>query len=506
MERKADKLLETVRHYVLRYQLLTEGEPVVIGVSGGADSLCLLHVLLRLMADSGTHLHVAHLNHSIRGSEAAADAAFVTETAICWGLRHSVERIDVPALAARSGLAIEEAARQARYSFLARVARREGAQTVAVGHSADDQSETVLMHWLRGAGVAGLRGMLPATPMKGLRLFSLMGAESPDLEGMWLVRPLLAVKRTVIEEYCRAHNLQPRFDRSNLDTTIYRNRLRHNLLPLLESYNPRIRDILWRSATTIADDYDFLQAELRKTWAHLVLLEEEQAIVFDLATWRALPPSLQRSTLREAVRRLRSGLRNINWAHIEAGLWLARENSTGAQATLPQGLLLTLGYDSLLIRDSRWERPSAHLPLLHVEELRVLVPGTTTLPQTAWQLVAELRSPSKLPSGWRENTDRWQVFLDSEVVSEKLSLRRRLPGDRFQPFGMRGRSVKLADYMINAKIPRDIRDRWPLLVAGDGIQWVVGHRQDERTQVTPDTGRVLHVQVRRFRDGPLCRA
>lgn len=359
-------LLTRVRRTIERYHLFAPGERVVVGVSGGPDSLCLLHVLRRLRPEYELQLHVAHLHHGIRGAEADADAAFVAETASTWGMPCTVERVDVPALAAQPGVALEEAARQARYAFLARVARHIGARTIAVGHNADDQTETVLMHWLRGAGLAGLRGMLPVTPLDTLRLALLSPKERPDTRGLRLVRPLLEVPRAQIEAYCQTHGLQPRFDRSNLDTTFYRNRLRHELLPLLETYNPQVRDILRRSAAVIADDYALLRAQLEQAWAQTVVAEGEKAVEFDLAAWRALPRSLQRATLREAVHRLRRSLRNINWVHIENALWLAREKSTGAQATLPQGLVLTIGYDRLLVAEEGYEPPPPDLPLLHV--------------------------------------------------------------------------------------------------------------------------------------------
>ncbi|MBC8450237.1 MAG: tRNA lysidine(34) synthetase TilS [Chloroflexi bacterium] len=493
------KLLSRVRQAVERYHLLASGERVVVGVSGGPDSLCLLHVLRQLQPQYDLQLHVAHLHHGIRGAEADADAAFVAETASAWGLDCTVERADVPALAAPPGVAPEEAARQARYGFLARVARRVGARTIAVGHNADDQAETVLMHWLRGAGLAGLRGMLPMTPLDTLRLALLPPDERPDTRGLRLVRPLLEVPRTEIEAYCQEHGLQPRFDRSNLDTTFYRNRLRHELLPLLETYNPQVRDVLRRSAAVIADDHALLRVQLEQAWARTVVAEGEGVIEFDLVAWRALPRSLQRATLREAVHRLRRSLRNINWVHIENGLWLAREKSTGAQATLPQGLLLTLGYDRLLVAEEGYDPPPPDLPLLHAARLALPVPGLVTLPDTAWQVETTLLPPAALPADWEENADRWQVFLDADAVGSEPILRLRQPGDRLQPLGMGGRSVALAAFMINVKLPRELRDHWPLLVGRSGIAWVVGYRQDERTRVTAATRQVLHVRFRRSR-------
>jgi len=494
-------LLTWVRRTIERHQLFTIGEKLVVGVSGGPDSLCLLHVLHQSGSEYGLQLHVAHLHHGIRGAEADADAAFVRKTASAWELPCTVERVNVPALAAKPGIALEEIARQARYAFLARVARHIGARTIAVGHNGDDQTETVLMHWLRGAGLAGLRGMLPVTPLDTLRLPLLPAGEQPDTCGLRLVRPLLEVPRAQIEAYCLAHGLQPRFDRSNLDTTFHRNRLRHKLLPLLETYNPQVRDILRRSARVIADDYALLRASLEQAWTQTVIAEAERVIEFDLTAWRELPRSLQRATLREAVHRLRHGLRNINFVHIEGALWLAREKSTGAQATLPQGLMLTLGYDRLVVAEEECEPSPPNLPLLHAPRLTLPVPGAVTLPNTDWRVETALLTHAELPAGWEVNADRWQAFLDAEEAGVELHLRPRQPGDRFQPLGMGGRTAELSAFMINVKLPRELRSRWPLLVGRSGIAWVVGYRQDERTRVTAATQRVLQLRFHRLTRG-----
>ena len=494
------RLLRQVQQSIARYDLFASGESIVVGVSGGPDSLCLLHVLHQLRADMRLRLHVAHLDHGLRGGDGEEDAAFVRTTAAAWGLECTVERQDVSVLTPRPGVAVEETARQCRYSFLADVCRRIGATTIAVGHNADDQSETVLMHWLRGAGLSGLRGMLPVTPLDSLRLAS-VGEEAQETHSLRLVRPLLQVTRDDIEAYCQEHALEPRFDRSNLDTTFNRNRLRHELLPLLETYNPRVRDILRRSATVIADDYALLQELLQRAWSDTVVSEDGRMVEFRLNGWRALPLSLQRATVREAVRRLRRSLRDVSWIHIEDALWLAREKSTGAQATLPQGLMLTIGYESLVIASMESPPRGPDLPLLHVSHLSLARSGPTVLPGTAWRAEITLLVPSELPSGWQRNPDRWQVFLDAGAVENGLALRSRVPGDRFQPLGMGGRTVSVSDYMINRKLPRDLRDRWPLLTGPGRIVWVAGYRQDQRTQVTPATRQVLRVRLRRAAEG-----
>lgn len=491
-------VVHKVRQFTIAERLIERGETVVVGVSGGPDSLCLLHVLCRLRDELSLTIHVAHLNHLIRGKEAVADARFVARLAEEWELPCTVEERDVPRLARESRLAIEEAARQARYAFLAQVALKLGARKIAVAHNADDQAETVLMHWLRGAGLAGLRGMLPATPMNELRLEAAW-PDHPPLD-LLLIRPLLEVPRVEIEAYCRQHGLEPRFDRSNLDTTYFRNKLRHELLPYLErEFKPRFREILRRSARVIRDDYALLRDILMETWPRVVASESERAVVFALETWRELHPSLQRSTLREAVHRLRRSLRNINFVHVEDAVQVARRGPTGAQATLPQGLMLTVGYETLTVGDGDYV-PLPDWPAL-MEDVGLLplrVPGETPLPDSPWQLEARLLDRRELPPHWEDNPDPWQAFLDFQRVGDELFLRRRRVGDRFQPLGMGGRGKLVSHFMTNAKIPRPWRDLVPLVVNRQHVVWVCGWRLDERARVREDTQRVLHLRFRRI--------
>lgn len=499
-------VVEQVARTIERYDLVSPGSAVVIGFSGGPDSLCLLHVLCQLRERYGLALQAAHLHHGIRGAEADADAEFAQRMAAELGVPIAIGRRDVPKLAARWKLSLEEAARRARYGYLVGVALRAGAGCIAVGHNADDQAETVLMHWLRGAGLAGLRGMLPLTWLRDLRLepedegAQGAGALGAGQRPLALIRPLLEAPRAEIEAYCQRQGLAPRFDRSNLDTTYFRNRLRHELLPALEGYNPNIRAVLRRSARVIADDYALLRQLGSEAWRQVVLAESAQAIAFDLAAWRALPIGLQRATVREAIHRLRRSLRNINWVHVENAIELARNKGTGSEATLPQGLALRLGYDRLWVAEEGHAEPSEDAPALGVERLPVRLPGVTPLPGTRWALAVEVVARAELPAGWERNADPWRAYLDADVAGAELALRTRQPGDRFQPLGLGGHEKPLREWLINAKVPAADRDRLPILAAPAHILWVGGGQIDERAKIGPATRRVLCVQFRRIEE------
>jgi tRNA(Ile)-lysidine synthase len=360
-------LLSKTRTTISTHALFERGDTVVVGVSGGPDSLALLHALRMLAPELGIALHVAHLNHQLRGADAEADAEFVAWLAREWNLPVTVEARDVAALAREKRLSLEEAGRNARQEFFARVAGEQHARVVAVGHHADDQVETVLMHFIRGAGLAGLRGM----PYRSA------------IQDFILVRPFLDITRAEIETYCAENHLHPRRDVSNEDLTFYRNRLRHEVIPYLETLNPNLRAVVHRAAQTIADDYAYLHAQVESAYAR-VAREADGVIVFAREAYRALEPSLQRAILRVAILRLRAGLRNIAWQHIEDARRVALDKDAGAEATLPQGLQLVVGYGDFMIGESY---PAPDIPLIHAP-LVLRVPGVTEL-DAEWEVVEQ---------------------------------------------------------------------------------------------------------------------
>jgi len=347
---------------------------------------------------------------------------------------------------------------------------------------------------LRGSGVAGLRGMLPKTRLTDYRLGehrSVRGGEEGN--ALDLVRPLLTVSRSEIEAYCVEHDLRPRFDRSNEDTTFYRNRLRHELLPVLSDYNPAIRKVLAHTAAVMAGDYDLLHDALETAWAQVTLptSPEQAEVQFDLVRWRALPLGLQRATVREAIHRLRHSLRNINWNHVERAVWMGREGRTGQAATLAAGLALEVGYTTLRVAGEGvpWtvDVPQIDGPLsLHA-------PGVTSL-AGGWRVVVRRLAREDLPDGHVAGAAPWVAWLDADVVGPDLNLRPRRSGDRFRPQGLGGHSTKLNEFMINAKVPRAARAGWPLLFGRVGLAWVCGLRVDERAVVGPETRVVWQVE------------
>jgi len=489
-------LLARFQQTVRGMGILQVGDPVVIGVSGGPDSLALLHLFARSRETLGVSPYALHVNHLIRGVEAEADARFVRETAQAWGVPVETAQVDVLALARKHRLSIEEAARQARYTLLSRMATEVGSQVIAVGHNADDQAETVLMHLLRGSGLAGLRGMLPVTPLSAYHLLSSGNAgatpESPA-QPLQLIRPLLGVPRAEIDAYCATQGLQPRLDHTNLDITLFRNRLRREVIPLLESLIPGLRERLGRTASVLAADYALLYHQVEAAWAASVIEESDRRLQFNLGRWRALPLALQRAMIRKAVCHLKPDLRDINFKHVEAAVDIAQRGHTGAQSTLPGGVMLIVDYDRLAIVTADQPPAPPDWPLLTPNtSIEISGLGVYPLPASEWSFNLTVYGGPRQGEGWHKLlADPWCAPLDiaGEREHQSLQIRTRRPGDRFYPQGAGG-SQKIADFMVNAKIPVAWRDSLPLLVVGDAIAWLCGWRVDERFVAKADAGRI----------------
>ncbi|MBN1310255.1 MAG: tRNA lysidine(34) synthetase TilS [Anaerolineae bacterium] len=467
---------------------VTPGTPIILGVSGGVDSLVMLHLFAQSREGLGMQLHVLHVDHRIRGKEAQADARSVASTCKEWGVPCRIEEIDVPALAARRKIALEEAARLARYTALGMEATRLGASMVAVAHNADDQAETVLMHLLRGSGLGGLRGMLPVSPLSDYHLLEPLAAH------VKLIRPLLGIPRADIEAYAAKQGLKPRFDRSNLDTTYFRNRMRHEIILMLETVNPNLRLMLGHTASVIAADYEIVIRQVDAAWQSVVLEETDEHVRLDLAKWRELPLALQRGTIRKAAFRLRASLRDVSYKPVEAAVEVARSGPTGAQSTLPDGLTLCVGYNTMTITAGR--PPLPDWPLLPVDtEIAIKEPGEIDLPGSDWRFRLSTFDTRRSGPAWDALlADPWAAPLSVKTLDAPISLRTRHPGDRFRPQGAGG-TKKIAEFMIDAKIPAPCRASLPLLVVGDQIAWVCGWRVDEQFVVGPKT---KHVWLARF--------
>ena len=452
---------------------------VLVGVSGGPDSLCLLDSLWQL----GYSLVVAHLDHGLR-PESGDEAQVVRRAVKSLGAPFELRKVDVEAFAASNSLSLEEAARTLRYRFLFELAGLHQAQAVAVGHTADDQVETVLMHLLRGAGLSGLKGMAYR---------SLPNSWSREIP---LVRPLLGIWRSEVEAYNVERGLQPAQDPSNLDTRFYRNRLRHELIPYLESYNPRLRQAIWRTADVLREDHTVLEGVVQAAWEASVLEQGAGYVSFKSQALLAQPLGVQRWLLRRAIGSLRPGLRDIDFEVLEEALAFLHQPTRSGQRDLAAGLRLLLEEERLWLAAWEADLPGGWPQLPPGTAFSLEVPGKLALPG-GWELRAALISPAIAREKGFTNTNPFQAWLDWPSSPVPLQVRGRRPGDRFRPLGLDGHSVKLSDFMVNVKLPRRARPGWPLLLFEQEIAWLPGFRLAHPFRLTGETQQAVHVQLSR---------
>ena len=443
--------------YCRKERLFETGGRVLVAVSGGADSLCLLGCLQAIRPALGIEITVAHVHHGLRAQDADRDESFVAAFAGTLGLPFSAEHIDVPA-GRRPGESTEAAARRLRYGALRRLAARAGAGSIAVGHTLDDRAETVLINLIRGSGIDGLSAMRPR-------------------EGD-VVRPLLAMSRRQVEDYDVARGYTPQLDVTNLDPVYRRNAVRGSLLPLLAQYNPRIRETLARSAQTLALDSDYLEQEARRALAAARLPSEEGVLSLDRRAVAALHPGLRAHVLRCAVEEIAGSLEAVRMEHVTALEVLTARFERLECRSLPRGIvavadggLLTLTHAAAAGGDA-----PAHSPL----STELPVPGEARFGR--WTIRAEQladESSAVLSGG---GADAVSVVVDARCLQPPLTVRSRLPGDRIRPKGMQGRR-RLQDILVDAKVSRSGRDFVPVVADQCGIIWVVGYAQDARTLV-----------------------
>ena len=463
---------------VLRDSDLRSGT-LLVAVSGGPDSTALLHALATVRSRTGLSLHVAHIDHGIR-AESGRDAELVEAMAESLGVPCTVEKVAVRR-GTRSGRASEGAAREARYAALTGIAREVGASAVALGHTADDQAETVLLHLVRGSGLAGLGGMAP---------LSLRDADGGP--AVVLVRPLLRARRSETWAYCERHGLTPLVDETNLDTSVPRNLVRLEVVPALARINPRVVDALNRMASSARRDVASMEGRALEAWPALVHAVP-RGLQLDRTRLLTHDAALQRHLLRAVYAQVGGGVQGLHEVHIERLVRLAAGPS-GRSASLPGGVLVETTYGQLtLVGGSRTE---CALPPLEGEH-ELPVPGDVVV--GPWRVRSTIEHGPVSPNAGRYCAVLDASVVDAGVVGAGLSVRPRRRGDRFQPLGLGGHSKSLQDFFVDAHVPRSARTRTPLVVAPGGVAWVVGWRVAEWARVTPETERVLRLE---FYKGP----
>ncbi|MBU0986203.1 MAG: tRNA lysidine(34) synthetase TilS [Proteobacteria bacterium] len=453
-------------------------DSVLVGVSGGPDSVALLNVLYTIAPAFFLRLGIAHLNHGLRSPDSDQDAEFAASLAKTFDLPFYVHKADVRSYRIENRLSLEEAARRIRYAFLKDVALKNGFDKIALGHHCDDNAELVLMNLLRGSGPLGISGM-------------------PAKRDGKIVRPLINLKRREIMAYLDEKGLKYVCDVSNLDQTFLRNRIRHDLVPRLKaSYNPKIVDTLNRLALIVGAEEDWMDAVVQPIFDDVVLAEQKDCIRLCVSGLCQIHVAAQRRVMRKAIERLKGNLRRISFGHIDALIRLVTCGPVYGKLDLPDRIrarrkkdVFLLSREKTALRDLNLEngRYAAFTFEYHID-----APGSFFIKELNTKMIFSKTEKEGLPAF--SSAGHQTGFFDMERIRFPLTLRSYRPGDRFTPLGMTG-TQKVKKYFINQKVLRPERMRCPVLLSRDKIIWVVGHRIDESVKIRSTTRNVLKVEL-----------
>jgi tRNA(Ile)-lysidine synthase len=463
----ATTLAARVDRTIRDQQLFSPGDTIVVALSGGADSTALLDVLAGDTVYS-PRLIAAHLNHCLRGRESDDDEEFACTLASRYGIPFESRRVDVKEFAEKERLNLEDAGRRVRLAFFHELSDKWQASAIALAHHADDQAETVLMRLLRGAGANGLSGM-------------------SYKNGQGIIRPLLDATRPEIEAYLSERGIGYRDDSSNRDTVFQRNRIRHELLPLLEQYNPAVRNRLTATAYLLSEEDDLL-SRLAKEAAARSCTVGQDALTCDIACLKELHPALLRRVLRYVLESLAGNLDHFNHCHVMSLERMIVSVRPNARLSLPQGITAFREYGALLVRRDRVpEIPG-------VETVTISGVGTSTLPGGASLRLENSAFPPDFASLTPDT-----AFFDLDKTPFPWQIRTFRPGDRIAPLGMTG-TKKVKSLFIDQKIPVSLRSRIPLVFCNDTLIWVCGLRISSRAGLDNGSSRIVKAVL----SGPWC--
>lgn len=448
------KLLETIE----KYDMIDIGDKVLVGVSGGADSIALLHALNSLRDRLHIEVFVAHINHGLRGQAADEDADYVKTICKEWSIPFFLREANVRELAELWRISEEEAGRKVRFEFFDEVLSNIDGHKIALAHHRDDQIETILHNIIRGTGMEGLRGIKPIR------------------EGR-IIRPLLEIDRLSIERYLAEEDISYRHDKTNYETIYTRNKIRLELIPYIEkNFNPSFKESIVRMADIIGEEDDFIRGYTDRLIRDNITIEEN-VVTIPIDFLRSCHRGIKRRIVRMCIEHLSGNMVNIGQMHVDSVLAICDLN-TGAVVDLPSNLIAYRDYCAILLTKGADYRKESF-------KKKLKVPGVTVIEQLGIKF--QVRYTTEKCFG-----DPNCVYIDGDAVSKELYIRNRVDGDRFRPLGMKG-SKKLKDFFIDEKVPKYIRDSVPLVVDGDDIVWVVGYQIGDDYKIRNHTKKIIEL-------------
>ncbi|WMM25415.1 tRNA lysidine(34) synthetase TilS [Tissierella sp. MB52-C2] len=453
-----EKVLATIKEY----NLIEENDNIVVGISGGPDSMALLYSLLEVKSSIPFSIHIAHVNHGVRGKDAKSDQLFVERIAKELNLSYYTKDVDMIQYGKENGISSEEAGRELRYGFFREILLKVGKGKIAVAHNMNDQAETLIMRFLRGTGIDGLKGM--------------------EFKTKDIIRPILGIDRKEIESYIEKNNIETVLDKTNLEPIYSRNKVRLELIPYIEeNFNPNIVNTLWRMSKISSVDSKFLEEYSKERFNIIVKNKDRHSIILDGGKFLQEDKSIQQRIIRVAIEEINDSLQGITEVQINLTLSLFSSLNTGKEIHLSNGIIAKTRYNDLIIEKDHKKEASKYFYKLNL--------GNTNLEDIKYSFKVEV-----FPVGenFILNKSKNTRYFDFDIVKGSLGVRNRREGDRLHPFGMRG-TKKLKDYFIDEKIPKELRDRIPLIVDEENIIWVVGYRTNDLYKVTKNSKKILSI-------------
>ena len=452
-----------VLNNIIENNLISNQDNIVVGVSGGPDSMALLYALLYIKKEIDFNIIVAHVNHGVRGEEALRDQSFVEEKAYELGLEYYTKDVDMVAYGRKHKISAEEAGRILRYDFFRGILRSYNGGKIALAHNMNDQAETLLMRIIRGTGIDGLRGM--------------------DFANDDIIRPLLNISRQEIEEYIEVNKIETLLDKTNLMPIYTRNKVRLELIPYLEdNFNPKLIRTLWRLSQTAKNDSAFLESYTVDKYLDSLIYEDNDKIVLSLNKFKVLDKSIQNRLVIYGITKIVKVFQGFSEEHISSVVSLFNTGLTGKLIELPNDIVARVDYENLVI-----EKRLINGIKSFVYELRI---GYNQFDDFEFALDIKILDIDDI-----EKKDKLSKikYFDYDRINGTLYIRNRKDGDRFVPLGMKG-SKKLKDFFIDSKISRDERDKIPLILDEENIIWVIDYRISELYKLTKNTKKVLSIE------------
>ena len=474
------KFFNSVKKTISDYDMLHSGDTLLVAVSGGPDSVALLHVMLELSEIFSLKLGIAHLNHTLRGQESDNDALFVELMARRLNLSFYLSKKNVLQYQRNNRLSLEDAARRVRYSFFSETAERYGFDRIATGHHSDDNAELVLMNILRGSGHKGISGIPPVRKIFGSKQL--------------VIRPLIKLTRADILLFLKEQHIEYVVDQSNYDTSLLRNRIRYNLIPELKKlYNPGVTEALNRLSAIVSDEEKWIDDLTNSIFEKNKQLRNESRIGLSIVGIESIDVAALRRVLRQAVKIVKGNLKSITFAHINSIINLLKNGSSSWNLDLPVGIRIQRSYGILFVsKEEKMQLKSLPVFVYMVQQPEsggsfLLLPDRLAI-SIKFTVVENMRTVNL------RNHKKKTAFFDMDALNFPLMVRNLMPGDRFRPLGCSG-TQKVKKYFINKKVPRQDRACTPVLLNKEKIIWLAGHQIDESAKIKDSTVKVLKVEL-----------